>query len=101
MSNPKVIAAAKRTKQFNALIDSGLQFVSTDRQIANGTLAFTGKVKAGRKTIRPSYKITSNGAVLSNEFVARRVDGNIAGSIDGYRQGLLAVQELLSKRIAA
>lgn len=100
MTISKTIAAVMRTKQYNALIGAGLQLVSTDRQLANGTLAFTGKVKAGRKTIRPSYKITGKGAVLSNEFVARRVDDDLVGSVDGYRQGLTAVQELLNKRVS-
>ena len=89
----KTVNAALRTKQYNALINSGLQLVSTERQLANGTLAFTGKFKVGRKTIRPSYKVTANGAVLSNEFVARRVND--------YREGLAAVAEILEKRTAA
>lgn len=99
MSTQKVLAAAQRTKQFNNLIANGLQLVSTERQLANGTLAFTGKIKVGRKTIRPSYKITGSGAVLSNEFVARRVDEDLVGSVDGYRQGLAAVAEILGKRM--
>jgi hypothetical protein len=100
MSNAKILAAAQRTKQFNALIAAGLTLSSTDRQLQNGTLAFTGKVRVGRKTIRPTYAVTASGAVLSNEFVARRVDDDIVGSIDGYRQGLVAVSEILSKRVA-
>ena len=98
MSVARTLAAVQRTKQYQELIDSGLQLVSTDRQLQNGTLAFTGKVKAGRKTIRPSYKITANGAVLSNEFVARRVSGT---GVSIYRQGLEAVKEIFSKRVAA
>lgn len=101
MTIAKTIAAALRTKQYNALVGAGLQLVSTERQLANGTLAFAGKVRVGRKTVRPSYKITANGAVLSNEFVARRVDEDLVGSINGYRQGLAAAAEILSKRIAA
>ena len=98
MTIARTLAAVQRSKQYNALINAGLQLVSTERQLQNGTLAFTGKIKAGRKTIRPSYKITANGAVLSNEFVARRVDEDIVGSTDGYRQGLAAVAEILQKR---
>lgn len=98
MSTQKTLAAVQRTKQYNALISAGLQLVSTDRQLQNGTLAFTGKIKAGRKTIRPSYKITAAGAVLSNEFVARRVEGD---GVAAYRQGLEAVAEILGKRLAA
>lgn len=96
----KTINAALRTKQFNALTNSGLKLVSTERQLANGTLAFAGKFKVGRKTVRPSYAVTANGAVLSNEFVARRVDSDIAGSVDGYRQALSYVSEILTKRIS-
>ena len=55
MSTAKVLAAVQRSKQFKALIESGLKLSSTDRQLANGTLAFTGKVKVGRKTIRQSH----------------------------------------------
>lgn len=98
MSVLKTIAAVQRTKQFQQLIDLGLQLVSTERQLQNGTLAFTGKIKAGRKTIRPSYKVTATGAVLSNEFVARRVEGS---GVSAYRQGLQAVQEIFTKRISA
>lgn len=98
MTIARTLAAVQRTKQYQSLIDSGLQMVSTDRQLQNGTLAFTGKVKVGRKTIRPNYKITANGAVLSNEFVARRVTGT---GVAAYRQGLQAVQEILEKRVTA
>lgn len=98
MTTAKTVAAAQRTKQFKSLIDSGLKLVSTERQLQNGTLAFTGKIRAGRKTIRPSYKITATGAVLSNEFVARRVGGD---GVAVYRQGFEAVAEILGKRITA
>jgi len=93
MSVAKQISSVQKTKQFQNLIAAGLQLVSTDRQLENGSLAFTGKFKAGRKTVRPSYVVTANGAVISNEYVARRV-----GS---YREGLEAVAEILSKRIGA
>ena len=99
--NKKTISAALRTKQFNTLINSGLKLVSTERQLANGTLAFEGKFKVGRKSVRPSYAVTANGAVLSNDFVARRVDDHITGSVNGYRQGLEYVAEILSKRISS
>lgn len=100
MSN-KTISAVTRSKQFNALVNSGLQLVSTDRQLANGTLAFTGKFKIGRKTVRPTYAVTATGAVLSNEYVARRIDADLAGTANGYRQGLQAVAEILAKRVGA
>jgi hypothetical protein len=97
----KTLNAALRTKQFNTLTAAGLKLTSTERQLANGTLAFTGKFKVGRKTVRPSYAVTAQGAVLSNEFVARRVDEDIVGSVNGYRQGLSYVAEILNKRISA
>ena len=99
MTIAKTLAAVQRTKQYKSLIDGGLKLVSTDRQLANGTLAFSGKLKIGRKTVRPSYAVTANGAVLSNEFVARRVISEKA--TDQYRQGLVAVSEILGKRLAA
>lgn len=99
MTIAKTLATVQRTKQFKSLLDSGLKLVSTERQLANGTLAFTGKIRAGRKTIRPSYAVTANGAVISNEFVARRVEGGTLGDV--YRQGLQAVSEILSKRVSA
>lgn len=87
------IASVLRTKQFKKLQERGLQLVSTDRQLENGTIALAGKFKAGRKTIKPSYQITANGAVISNEYVARRVNG--------YTEGLMAVSEILTKRLGA
>lgn len=96
----KTLSAAKRTKQFNALTAFGLQLVSTDRQLSNGTLAFSGKYKIGRKTIRPAFAITARGAVISNEFVARRVDEDLIGTVDGYRQGLEYIADILTKRIS-
>ena len=65
-----------------------LKIVSTDLQLANGTIALAGKIK--KEPV--SYKITANGAVLSNEFVARRVVG--------YTAGIKAVAELAAKRAA-
>jgi len=87
------ITAVLRTKSYKNLEARGLKLVSTDRQLQNGTIALTGKVRTGRKTITPSYKITATGAVLSNEFVVRRVNG--------YTEGLQAVTEILDKRLAA
>lgn len=99
MSTAKILAAVQRTKQYKTLIESGLKLVSTERQLQNGTLKFTGKLRAGRKTIKPSYAVTASGAVISNEFVARRVEGE--SPMATYRQGLEAVGEILSKRLAA
>lgn len=98
MSIKRALAAAQRTKQYQSLIDAGLKMISTDRQLENGTLSFTGKIKVGRKVIRPTYKITAAGAVISNEFVARRVDGEPSKI---YKNGLKAVSEILEKRMAA
>lgn len=98
MTTARTLASVQKTKQFQNLIASGLQLVSTERQLANGTLAFTGKIKAGRKTIRPSYVVTANGAVISNEFTARRVSA--ATPTAQYRQGLEAVAEIFGKRTA-
>ena len=85
------LSSVTRTKAYQALINAGLVDVTTERQAANGSLAFTGKFKAGRRTIRPSYVVTANGAVISNEFVAR--------TVSNYRQGLEAVAEILDKRL--
>lgn len=93
MSTSKALAAATRTKQYANLLSLGLQDVTTERQAANGSIAFTGKFRAGRRTIRPSYVVTANGAVISNEFVARKVSN--------YRQGFQAVAEILKKRLGA
>ena len=77
------------SKTFNELLGARkLKFVSTDRQIDNGTIALVGKIK--KKQV--SFKITANGAVLSNEFVARSVAAH------DYRRGVQAVSELLTKR---
>ena len=101
MTIAKTLAAAQRTKQFNSLINAGLKLSSTDRQLQNGTLVFTGRIKKGRKTLHPKFAVTARGAVISNEFTARWVDEDIAGSIDGYRQGLIAVSEIFTKRVSA
>lgn len=98
MSTAKSLAAAKRTKQYQQLLDMGLQLVSTERQLSNGTLAFTGKFKVGRQIVQPQVAVTATGAVISNEFVARRVQAETA--VGTYRQGLSAVAEIVSKRLA-
>lgn len=89
------ITKALQSKEAQALLDSGLKLVSTDRQIENGTIALFGKVK--KKHV--SYKITAAGAVLSNEFVARRVQGGTQYQV--YKAGLKAAAELLAKRQGA
>jgi hypothetical protein len=98
MSVNKTISAIRKTKQFQSLVAAGLKFSSTDRQLSNGSLAFTGKIGSGKKAIRPKYVITANGAVISNEFVARRVRGTNLAQV--YRNGLEAVSEILNKRLA-
>ena len=86
----KQLSAATKTKQYQQLIDSGLKLVSTERQLENGTIALAGKVGRGRARATVNYTISADGNVRSNRFVARRVEN--------YREGLTAVQELLSKR---
>lgn len=99
MSIARTLAAVQRSKQYQQLISAGLKLVSTERQLSNGTLKFAGKIKTGRKTIRPTYAVTASGAVISNKFVARRVDGDTPTAM--YRHGLSAALELLEKRLAA
>lgn len=83
------IKATLKSAALAALIsERKLKLVSTERQLANGTIALAGKIK--KQPV--SYKITANGAVLSNEFVARQVAG--------YKQGIAAVAELAAKRAA-
>lgn len=85
----KTVKSALKSKALQDLITARkLKVVSTETQLENGTIALAGKIK--RQPV--SYKITANGAVLSNEFVARRVEG--------YKQGIEAVAELAAKRAA-
>lgn len=88
----KVITKALQSPEAKALLNAGLKFVSTERQLQNGTLAFTGKVR--KQPV--SYKITATGAVLSNEFVARQVLAETEYGL--YKAGLAAAGELLGKR---
>ncbi len=99
MTIAKTLSSIRRTKQFQQLTQSGLQLVSTKRQLQNGTLAFQGSYQVGSKSVTPSYSVTANGAVISNEFVARRVKGEKMSDV--YKSGLQAVSELLTKRLAA
>jgi hypothetical protein len=91
----KAINKALQTPEAQALLAAGLKLKSTKRQLANGTIALTGRVK--KRAV--SYKITATGSVLSNEFVARRVLESTEGQL--YRAGLRAAAELLAKRKAA
>ena len=95
----RTLRAATRTKQFAQLLDSGLELASTDRQIANGSIKLVGKYKIGRRTIRPQYVVTASGAVISNEFTARRVAPT--GTTTMYREAFAQVHDLLSKRLSA
>jgi hypothetical protein len=90
----KTLDKVLQSTELQALLSKGLKVVSTDRQLQNGTIALAGKVR--KQSI--SYKITANGAVLSNEFRARTVTG--AYPLQQYRAGLKAAGELLAKRIA-
>jgi hydrogenase maturation factor HypF (carbamoyltransferase family) len=81
------ITAVLKSKGLQALItERKLKLVSTEKQLENGTIALIGKIK--RQPV--SYKVTANGAVLSNEYVARRVSS--------YAEGFKAVAELVEKR---
>jgi hypothetical protein len=81
------IKSTLKSAALAALLDERkLKLVSTETQLANGTIALAGKIR--KQPV--SYKITASGAVLSNEFVARRVAG--------YKQGIQAVAELAAKR---
>lgn len=93
MSN-KTVMKALQTPEAQALLSAGLKLVSSERQLANGTIALEGKVR--KQPI--SYKITANGVVLSNEFVARTVAAT--SPLRQYRAGLKAAGELLTKRFA-
>lgn len=92
----KTLVRAIDSPEAERLLAAGLHLTSTSRQLTNGTLVFTGAAKK-----RPvSYKITASGAVLSNEFVARRV-ATTAGDypLRRYRAGMKAAGELLAKRL--
>lgn len=91
----KTLTKALKSPEAQALLNAGLKVVSTERQIANGTIALAGKVR--RQPV--SYKITATGAVLSNEFVARQVFADTEYGV--YKAGLKAAGELLAKRQAA
>jgi hypothetical protein len=99
MTIAKTLSSIRRTKQFKLLSSSGLKLVSTSRQLRNGTLAFEGSYLKRDGVVRPSYAVTANGAVISNEFVARRVRGESLADV--YKNGLDAISELLSKRLAS
>jgi hypothetical protein len=91
----KTLQTIIRSPEAQVLLAAGLKFVSTDRQLANGTIALTGKVKN-----RPvSYKVTASGAVYSNGFIAR--DVYESSDAQQYRAGLKAAGELFAKRLAA
>lgn len=83
-----------RTKEAQRLLAAGFKFDSTDRQIDNGTIAFSGLVN--ERPVR--YEITASGALISNKFVARKVRGSYP--LDQYQRGLRAAVQLLSKRLA-
>ena len=91
----KILTKALQSPEAKALLAAGLKVVSTDRQIANGTIALAGKVR--KQPV--SYKITLNGAVMSNDFVARRVVGSTDYQV--YKAGLAAAGDLFAKRKAA
>lgn len=93
MTKSVTLTRAIGSPEAQALLAAGLKLVSTDRQLENGTIALTGKVN--KQPV--SYKITASGAVLSNEFVARKVTGSYP--LERYRRGLKAAAQLLAKRV--
>ena len=99
MSTAKALAVVKRTKEYKQLIASGLRLVSTERQLENGTLAFAGKFKVGKAVVRPDYKVTAAGNIISNYNIIRNVKC-FAGTT-AYRSGLKQIAEGMSKRLAA
>lgn len=90
----KTISKAIESLEAQVLMARGLNLVSTARQIENGTIALSGKI---RNTM-VSLKITATGAVLSNEYVARTVFE--ATPLKQYKAGFRAADELLAKRFA-
>lgn len=90
--NAQRAVSALQMTEAQQLISAGLRFTSSTRQLLNGTLQFEGKLGA-RKV---QYCITANGAVISNNFTARRVKARSAAA--KYRAGLHAAVELLNKR---
>ena len=90
----KAISNALRAREAKALFNAGLEMVSTDRQLQNGTIALGGKLQ----NQQVMYRVTANGVVLNNRTVARLVDGETETQM--YRNGLKAVGELLARRRA-
>lgn len=88
------IERAILSNEARKLIQAGFWFDSSDRQLDNGTIAFSGIVK--ERPVR--YEITASGALISNKFVARKVRGDYP--LDQYKRGLRAAVELLNKRLA-
>lgn len=84
---------ALQSPEAQALIASGLNLVSTSRQLQNGTIALAGRVN--KQPV--SFKITATGAVLSNEFVARQAFGETPYA--QYKEALAQAGELLAKRV--
>lgn len=90
--NAQRAVSALQTTEAQQLISAGLRFTSSTRQLLNGTLRFEGKLG----TRKVQYCITANGAVISNNFTARRVKGRTAA--EKYRAGLRSAVQLLNKR---
>lgn len=82
------------TQEARELLARGLRFVSSARQLTNGTISLYGRV--GKERVK--YKITANGAVMSNDFVARRAKGD--DIVAQYRDGLKQAGELFAKRFS-
>lgn len=96
----KIISEIKKMTEFKALTNANLVLTSTDRQLRNGTLVFQAKLGKGKgKNAKVAeYSVTGQGAVISNKFVARRINSD--KQINLYRQGLNAIADLVNKRLS-
>ncbi len=79
MSTVKSVAAATKTKQYQALIAAGLNDVTTERQLENGSLAFTGKFKVGLPRIQvmagePFAVTQAKPSVASAKALTRQIE---------------------------
>lgn len=90
----KSIDRALHTTEAYALLAKGLKFVSTDRQLSNGTIVLDGTIRKEHVKLA----ITPSGRVYSNGFKVRHVRGDYP--LDMYRIGLKAAGELLAERFA-
>jgi hypothetical protein len=92
MSNARNISNLKRSRTFNNLLLWGLEFVSSDTQLKNGTLAF-------KDTIRDTvFKVTTNGAGAGIVYKDRNIVVRICDQSTSkvYGTGLKVIERLLT-----